>query len=81
MINSREFLEKKSIISINENKLVLFYSSCPDEILPTEKNITRAYTILGFNVFEALPTQNRIKISQINQTNPSLGSGTTARIA
>jgi len=46
----------------------------PDEIRPPEARITRAYSIMGFHVFEKLE-DDTIKFEGMMQTDFNVGSG------
>lgn len=50
-INQRDFLEKK-VWFTHEKKEYVFFTSIPDEVRPVEDKITRAYTVIGYHVFE-----------------------------
>jgi len=66
VVNRRDFLEKK-LKFMHEGKWFIYFSSIPDEIQPVEAKITRATTIVGFNVFERLE-DGRVRFTALNQT-------------
>ena len=79
LINQRDFLEKKLKFT-HQGKIFIFFTSIPDTFRPAEGKITRAYSIMGFHIFERLE-DGRLKFTGLAQTDINIGTGTMARMA
>jgi len=69
-IQQRDFLEKKLIFR-DKDVTYIYFSSIPDEIQPPQDKVSRAYTLIGFHVFERLP-DGRILYTALNQNDFNL---------
>jgi hypothetical protein len=72
-------LEKKLKFH-HEGKLFVFFTSMPDVIKPPDSKTTRAYSIVGFHIFERIE-DGRLKFTGLAQTDVNIGTGTMARMA